>query len=610
MLSSAYEYVDIKNCFIDHFNFEKEIVGIVKAGKQKDIIDTVRILRSNNDPAYKQAKMNLMVITPFGSFAERVKEELIAFSGFIFLDIDSKDNPEIEDYEQTKREIFNEHRDKIFMICLSSSGKGLSIFIKIDRPFTDQEFCSVYSYIKGLIPGYVFDKGIGTDGDIARAWFVSYDPDPLYNNNAYVTVPLDIPHVIPIENKERRKHITLKRTLFNWDEILANNILRTKHVMVNPVIDVIPEEHIFIWWKKCITEGSRKKTLRIIGYKFLRLNPQTGEEYIYALFHNLNEVHIRPKLTGKEIQKTALTVLETYTEDMFIPSITKTKHYAPDKLYPKQKSKFSNELSGLLRKNKSILKIVAKCNELSDAGLKVNQSVVSRETGIRRGTVNKYWGLAPIDDEINQMIQWINITYSDRDVSYKSKILHLDHSNKEVQDKCNNKKKHITVKRTLSESIVTNLREVHNINIREIINRIEFNRQRAEKSRLTKEENKFKKLAEMRERLPCVLIMLNEKFGISPENTIRRQALAALNSTRDDSKSQDTNDGVLDSQNQDVTSNECTSESISNQVLNEPQNKPDWWQSLDYYESAYGEDGKEMYEGQFDMIEHLDPLFK
>jgi len=63
--------------------------------------------------------------------------------------------------------------------------------------------------------------------------------------------------------------------------------------------------------------------------------------------------------------------------------------------------------------------------------------------------------------------------------------------------------------------------------------------------------------------------------------------------------------GVLDSQILTETNNEHVSMSTKTTVLNEPQNKPDWWQSLEYYESHYGADGQEMYEGQFDMLERL-----
>jgi hypothetical protein len=81
------------------------------------------------------------------------------------------------------------------------------------------------------------------------------------------------------------------------------------------------------------------------------------------------------------------------------------------------------------------------------------------------------------------------------------------------------------------------------------------------------------------------------------------------NSSNQELKIDDTaraaNVGVLDAQILNETNNEAISVSTNTAVLNEPQNKPDWWQSLEYYESAYGEDGKELYEGQFDMLERF-----
>jgi hypothetical protein len=61
----------------------------------------------------------------------------------------------------------------------------------------------------------------------------------------------------------------------------------------------------------------------------------------------------------------------------------------------------------------------------------------------------------------------------------------------------------------------------------------------------------------------------------------------------------------LDSGSQAETNNEYISEPTIIQALNKPQNTPDWWQPLEYYETVYGDSGKEMYEGQFDVLERI-----
>ncbi len=79
----------------------------------------------------------------------------------------------------------------------------------------------------------------------------------------------------------------------------------------------------------------------------------------------------------------------------------------------------------------------------------------------------------------------------------------------------------------------------------------------------------------------------------------------------DDKGSQNWNGGVSDTQIREETEMaiehkpeaELTIEQNECETFVEPGNRPDWWQSLDYFKENYGEDGaKEMYEGQINFI--------
>lgn len=93
-----------------------------------------------------------------------------------------------------------------------------------------------------------------------------------------------------------------------------------------------------------------------------------------------------------------------------------------------------------------------------------------------------------------------------------------------------------------------------------------------------------------------------EKEIVQLRNNVSQGVIPVLNLERPRNE----HGRVLDAKILTETNEEADCLSTAPVVINELQNKPSWWQPLEYYETHYGADGKEMYEGQFDMLERFE----
>ena len=163
---------------------------------------------------------------------------------------------------------------------------------------------------------------------------------------------------------------------------------------------------------------------------------------------------------------------------------------------------------------------------------------------------------------------------------------------------------------TMKKDITLNLTPVTESEIvREILNRVKEKTARQEKASAVRKRNTAIRTGK-------ALQMLKDKFGIGHDMPIGEQTLGTLNEMNEDNVENE-HGGVLDTQIQDETEiaiedqaeaqltaeqEEYESEFEAN-YFTDQEDKPDWWQSLDYFIENYGSDcAKEMYEGQIGFI--------
>ena len=144
-----------------------------------DYKGVVEGIRAEEDKKKRDAlKATLPAATISGTFSERRKSGLIQHSGFICLDIDAKDNPDVRDWRQVRDEvskIVNVH-----FAALSVSGQGLFLIIPVSNPEKhESHFDALRIDFQDL--GYVIDKSCR---DVSRLRGMSYDPDARINRAA------------------------------------------------------------------------------------------------------------------------------------------------------------------------------------------------------------------------------------------------------------------------------------------------------------------------------------------------------------------------------------------------------------------------------------------
>ena len=143
--------------------------------KHKAEIERLRSIEDKDER--KRLKSTLPMATISGLFSYRDGQHLISHSGFICIDIDGKDNPNMN-IEQTKHQLAE--FEEMAYIGLSVGGKGLFCVVPIANPDKHGEhFLALQSDFKEI--------GIKIDDqckDITRARIVSFDPNPYVNEQA------------------------------------------------------------------------------------------------------------------------------------------------------------------------------------------------------------------------------------------------------------------------------------------------------------------------------------------------------------------------------------------------------------------------------------------
>jgi len=141
--------------------------------------EKVEIIRNTSGEVRQQAKRGLPAVTISGAFeGSRKMRQIKNISGYICLDLDRKENPDMN---------INAVKHKVSADCyfaaISASGEGLFIIYPLAQR-DSKSFKRAFRYFQlffELEYGLIIDKGCS---DITRLRFVSYDPQAIYNPEA------------------------------------------------------------------------------------------------------------------------------------------------------------------------------------------------------------------------------------------------------------------------------------------------------------------------------------------------------------------------------------------------------------------------------------------
>jgi len=154
--------------------FELSIYQFYENVVYSDYVNEVNEVRKGN----KAVKKQLPGVTISGTFTKRNNDSLIKHSGFIAIDIDGADNPNISDWEGLRDTLgtWNE----VLISALSVSGKGLFLVIPIAYPHKHREqYLALEKDFSEF--GLVTDKQCK---DVSRLRGITSDPKAIWNEEA------------------------------------------------------------------------------------------------------------------------------------------------------------------------------------------------------------------------------------------------------------------------------------------------------------------------------------------------------------------------------------------------------------------------------------------
>ena len=152
-----------------------QFCNIIKSDRH---ISQISKIRNPNTPdeVRKKIKSSLQSVTISGVFSERSTSGFLSHSGFICIDIDGKDNPDVKDWPVLRDRMMG--YKNILFSAISVSSKG--IFLIIPLAYPDEHL----SHFKRLKRDFEIGLNLIIDpacSDISRLRNISYDPQAKIN---------------------------------------------------------------------------------------------------------------------------------------------------------------------------------------------------------------------------------------------------------------------------------------------------------------------------------------------------------------------------------------------------------------------------------------------
>ena len=167
----------------------QELYQLILNGSHKSQIETIRHLKQVGDNYYKTYKEKLPYITPHVDVKERnlsdehFTKNFICFTGFLYFDLDN-----VENILEEKKRIIYQYGNQVALVCLSPSGAGLTILVRVSNQITRGTFPFMWNKVRTTLlkAEKVDPKATG----MGRAMFLSYDPDVFVNYESVVDVDM------------------------------------------------------------------------------------------------------------------------------------------------------------------------------------------------------------------------------------------------------------------------------------------------------------------------------------------------------------------------------------------------------------------------------------
>lgn len=401
-----------------HIDLPK-LIRIIQSNPHAEKITRIRELRTQGDDSYKSLKSQLPYITPNCMVKNRslkdrhYEKNFFSFSQYVYIDIDV---PNAEEY---KKYFTNRYGHHASLICLSSSGGGISVLFKIKNTISRESFDDIWMAVRNSI---LKDEEIDMIcKDIGRAMFISHDESVYYNYDNEVEVEMESSIRKPIikQGKQCKSYDEYDNTLispfptYSIGKILDNLSTSTKVDVKNPIVDYEPIEFLKFYIPKIIKDGNKHRYYTSMIHALVFLNPKIERDYIFSYLSYINNNFADPRMEMREFTRLFNMVYNGIKDsgNTAVKTRIKSVHINPDcTLSKKEKISVANTVNGTKRKNVSIQKILDAKAVLEKKGKKITQKGIGEISGLSPKTIRTHFNSSIID--MDEMVQMVNDSLS------------------------------------------------------------------------------------------------------------------------------------------------------------------------------------------------------
>lgn len=394
-----------------------EVYELIKTSPNVGQIETIRLLKSQNDSSYRQIKLELPLITPHVEAAARkltgdeYDKNLKSFTQVMYFDIDN-----VQNVHEEKQRIINQYRDFVSLVCISPSGAGITIFIQVENELTKENFNPIWNSIRTneLASEDIDVKANG----IARAMFLSSDPDVYFNPNATLVVDCVIeeeqgidPNTCRKSNNNINSHFSSTNTitknsyqLYDIDHVLKHINTSTKVEVDNDIVEVKEVPYVSLYIPKVIIEGKRHSTLYSMIHHLFYLNPELEIDVIYSFIWFVNNVFVRPKLDKNDLLRHFNNVVNQIhgSSIVYVNYRKRRIHFNKNCWYLTSNDKMilAKKLTGLYKRHQNKQRIDEAIQKLTCASQKITNVAIKKLTGMDVKTIRNHRRTPDIDLEL------------------------------------------------------------------------------------------------------------------------------------------------------------------------------------------------------------------
>jgi len=401
----------------------QNLVDLIRNNPQRDVIDKIRQLRLQGmEKEVKFIKQNnLHFVNPNYYLDDRGQ---CVGSRFIYLDIDRV----VGDLERYRESFIEQYGHLVSMVCLSSSGRGLSVLVPVSQSINNSiTFKGVYRHVVNQFGATEFDLSVGY---LKSNWFLSGDERVYYNESSPLMIgdlidemegdgilTKDELDVEEVESMMGRLGLVFSDQGGSCDDYIINIIHRMNPSTINnsetdfiqllskyqtetniEVNDFVHFEGIAyrkMFIRKVHPDGTKRKSYTKYIHDLLYLNPKMTESDLYSILHMINQLYARPRMDTKllhYIVSTQFEYISNHPNYLYSGrTMNRLIHYRDRNIIPQKNRKcWSNKMRGIVHQQQTSKTIDGVQEYCKSHGFKCTKKFIADNTGLSISTIKRY----------------------------------------------------------------------------------------------------------------------------------------------------------------------------------------------------------------------------